>query len=249
MRLRELIVLVSLTTACGTSLVAQELKLETETDRISYSLGYQLGDDFKRQSVGLDAGAMLRGIGDASAGAAPQLSQEEMAGILSDLKGRISAAQREDARARFERKKKEAGEKRDKGRAFLAENADKPGVKTLPSGLQYKVITAGTGKKPGSQDTVTVNYRGTLINRHEFDSSYRRGQPATFRVDGVIKGWTQALQMMREGARWQLFVPPDLAYGERGPLANETLIFEVELLDIGEDTKSAESKPESKEQQ
>jgi FKBP-type peptidyl-prolyl cis-trans isomerase FklB len=248
MRLRELIVLVSLTTACGTSLVAQELKLETETDRISYSLGYQLGDDFKRQSVGLDAGAMLRGIGDASAGAAPQLSQEEMAGILSDLKGRISAAQREDARARFERKKKEAGEKRDKGRAFLAENADKPGVKTMPSGLQYKVITAGTGKKPGSQDTVTVNYRGTLINRHEFDSSYRRGQPATFRVDGVIKGWTQALQMMREGARWQLFVPPDLAYGERGPLANETLIFEVELRGVGDDTKAQGSMPESKEQ-
>jgi FKBP-type peptidyl-prolyl cis-trans isomerase FklB len=248
MRLHVRTAMVWLTALSAAGPAGAEAPLDNETDRISYSLGYQLGDDFKRQSVGLDAGAMLRGIGDASAGAAPQLSQEEMAGILSDLKGRISAAQREDARARFERKKKEAGEKRDKGRAFLAENADKPGVKTLPSGLQYKVITAGTGKKPGSQDTVTVNYRGTLINRHEFDSSYRRGQPATFRVDGVIKGWTQALQMMREGARWQLFVPPDLAYGERGPLANETLIFEVELLGVGDDTKAQGSMPESKEQ-
>ena len=102
----------------------------------------------------------------------------------------------------------------------------------MPSGLQYKVIREGTGKSPGTNDSVTVDYRGTLINGQEFDSSYRKGEPATFRVNGVIKGWTEALQLMKEGAKWQLFIPPDLAYGRRGPLENQTLIFDVELISV-----------------
>ena len=109
---------------------------------------------------------------------------------------------------------------------------NKKGVVTLPSGLQYKVIREGTGKSPGPHDSVKVNYRGTLINGQEFDSSYRENKPATFRVDGVIKGWTEALQLMKEGAKWQLFIPADLAYGERGALADRTLIFDVELVSV-----------------
>ena len=125
------------------------------------------------------------------------------------------------------------------GDAFLAENKKKEGVKTLPSGLQYKVIKAGTGKKPKMNDTVTVNYRGTLIDGTEFDNSYKRGQPATFQVNGVIPGWTEALQLMEQGAKWQLFIPSNLAYGERGAPGgqigpNATLIFEIELISIQE---------------
>jgi FKBP-type peptidyl-prolyl cis-trans isomerase FklB len=124
------------------------------------------------------------------------------------------------------------------GEAFLAENKKKEGVKTLPSGLQYKVIKAGTGKKPKVTDTVTTHYRGTLMNGTEFDSSYRRGQPVSFQVNGVIPGWTEALQLMEEGAKWQLFIPSNLAYGERGAGRdigpNATLVFEIELLSIEE---------------
>ena len=131
------------------------------------------------------------------------------------------------------------GEKNKKeGEVFLAENKKKEGVTTLPSGLQYKVIKAGTGKKPKSTDTVTVNYRGTLIDGTEFDSSYRRGEPASFGVSGVIPGWTEAMQLMQEGAKWQVVVPPNLAYGEKGAGPNigpnATLIFEIELISIQE---------------
>jgi FKBP-type peptidyl-prolyl cis-trans isomerase FklB len=226
----------------------EAVKLESETDRISYSLGYQIGGDFKRQGVGLDADALVRGFNDGNGGTAPLLGREEMDAILSDLKGKISTEQRESAKERFERKKREAEEKRKKGRAFMAENAKKPGVKTMPSGLQYKVIKAGTGRKPGPHDAVRVHYRAKQLSGHEFDSSYRRKAPSTFRVDGVIAGWTEALQMMREGAIWELYVPPDLAYGDRGPVADETLIFEVELLGVGEDNKAAESRATSNKQ-
>jgi FKBP-type peptidyl-prolyl cis-trans isomerase FklB len=221
-------------------------KLKSETDHISYSLGYQIGGDFKQQGVGLDAEALVRGFNDASAGAEPVMDREKMNTILSDLKGKISTKQRESARERFERKKREAEEKRRKGQTFMAENSEKPGVKTLPSGLQYKVIRVGTCKKPGPHDVVRVHYRARQINGHEFDSSYRRNGPSTFRVDGVIPGWTDALQRMREGAKWELYIPPDLAYGDRGPVADETLIFEVELLAIGEDGKAPEFRPASK---
>jgi FKBP-type peptidyl-prolyl cis-trans isomerase FklB len=135
-----------------------------------------------------------------------------------------------------------------RGEAFLAENKKKEGVKTLPSGLQYKVVKAGSGKKPKLDDTVTVHYRGTLIDGTEFDSSLRRGKPATFPVSGVIPGWTEALPLMEEGAKWQLFIPPKLAYGERGAgsliAPNATLIFEVELISIQENKR--EKKQENK---
>jgi FKBP-type peptidyl-prolyl cis-trans isomerase FklB len=132
--------------------------------------------------------------------------------------------------------KEQAAKNLVESRAFLAENGKKEGIKTLPSGLQYKVLTEGSGKSPKAEDNVTVNYKGTLINGTEFDSSYKRGQPATFQVKGVIKGWIEALQLMKEGSKWQLFIPPELGYGERGagPLIppNSALIFEVELIAI-----------------
>jgi FKBP-type peptidyl-prolyl cis-trans isomerase FklB len=149
------------------------------------------------------------------------------------------AAFQKEMMAKQQELAKRLGEKNKKeGEAFLSENRKKEGIKALPSGLQYKVVKAGTGKKPKSTDTVTTHYRGTLIDGTEFDSSYRRGQPASFPVSGVIPGWTEALQLMEEGAKWQLFIPPNLAYGERGAGSqigpNATLIFEIELISIQE---------------
>jgi FKBP-type peptidyl-prolyl cis-trans isomerase FklB len=132
--------------------------------------------------------------------------------------------------------RQKAAKSLEEGRSFLAENQKKEGIRALPSGLQYKVLSEGSGRSPQAADTVTVNYKGTLIDGTEFDSSYKRGQSATFKVSGVIQGWTQALQLMKEGSKWQLFIPPDLAYGERGAgrsiPPNSTLIFEVELISI-----------------
>ena len=171
---------------CATSVIADEIKLKGEADRISYSLGQQIGRDFKRQGVDLDAAALVRGFNDANTGAEPALAREEMNATLGKLKGRISAAQREEAQERRARKQRETEEKRRKGQEFLAENGSKPGVKTLPSGLQYKVIKSGTGKKPGPQDVVRVHYRARLLNGHEFDSSYSREGPVSFGVNKVI---------------------------------------------------------------
>jgi len=229
----------------GVLFAEEATKLENETDRISYSLGQQIGRDFKRQGVDLDAAALVRGFKDASSGGESILDQEEMNTILGNLKGKINTAQRESAQERRARKQSEAEEKRKKGRAFMVENAKKPGVKTLPSGLQYKVIKSGTGKKPVQHDLVRVHYRAKLINGHEFDSSYRRNAPSSFRVGGVIPGWTEALQLMREGAKWELYLPPELAFGSRGPLADRTLIYEIELLGVVEASKAPESKPPS----
>ena len=201
----------------GVSFAAQMLPLKDENDRLNYSLGFQIGDSLRRQGVKVSPDVLLKGIQDALSASEPLMSLEEMKKTL--------ASERQEKRKMAEQYWRE-------GQEFLAKNAKKPGVVTLPSGLQYKVIREGTGKSPGTNDSVTVNYRGTLINGHEFDSSYRKGEPATFRVDGVIKGWTEALQLMKEGAKWQLFIPPDLAYGRRGPLENQTLIFDVELISV-----------------
>lgn len=216
--------------------------LDQESDRINYSLGYQIGLDLKRQGMALDEPSMEQGLRDALAKTDPLLTDQEMKTLLGQLKRRIVSAQREEAIKRAEKKKKEAEDKRKRALAFLEENADKPGVKTLPSRLQYKVIRPGTGEKPGLHDTVTVHYRGTLIDGHEFDSSYRRNQPAAFRVDGVIAGWTEALQLMDEGAQWELYIPPDLAFGSRGPVADETLVYQVELIAVGDKLAAADRK-------
>lgn len=229
----------------GKIINADEMKLDNEMDRISYSLGQQIGRDFKRQGVDLDAAALVHGFNDANAGAQPALDQEEMNATLANLKGRISAAQREEDQQRRAQRQKDADENRRKGQEFLAENGSKPGVKTLPSGLQYKVIQSGSGKKPGPQDVVRVHYRARQLNGHEFGSSYGSEGPVSFSVNKVIRGWTEALQLMREGAKWEIYLPPELAYGRRGPLANQTVIYEIELLGVGKDGQPTGAKTAS----
>jgi FKBP-type peptidyl-prolyl cis-trans isomerase FklB len=217
----------------------EKLVLKNQKEKVSYIIGIDIGGNLKKQSIDIDPNILLKGIQDGLAGSKSLLTDQEIQETMIALKRDITAKREEIAK-----KNKTDGE------AFLAENKKKEGVKTLPSGLQYKVIKAGTDKKPKANDTVTANYRGTLIDGTEFDSSYKRGQPATFRVSGVIAGWTEALQLMGEGAKWQIFVPPNLAYGERGAGIvigpNATLIFEVELISIKE--KAQEKKPENKQE-
>ena len=199
-------------------------QLKDQKDKVSYSIGMQIGFNLGRQKVDINPDVLAAGIKDAIAGK-PQLTSDQVKDIMAQFEKDM------------EQKQKEVGEKnKTEGAKYLEENKKKPGVKTTASGLQYKVIKEGTGVQPKATDIVTVNYRGTLIDGTEFDSSYKRGQPATFPVNGVIKGWTEALQLMKQGSKFQLFIPSNLAYGERamGPDigANSTLIFEVELQDV-----------------
>lgn len=203
--------------------------LKTKKDKVSYSIGLDIGSSFKKQAIDIDPEILLRGLKDALSGKPALLTDAEVREVL--------IAFQQEVRAKEEGRVKEIAEKNKKeGEAFLAENKKKKSVVTLPSGLQYKVITAGTGEMPKSTDTVTTHYRGTLIDGTEFDSSYERGQPATFPVTGVIAGWTEALQLMKVGSKWQLFIPSGLAYGARGAGGtigpDATLIFEVELISI-----------------
>ncbi len=211
--------------------------LKTQTEKFSYALGMNLGNTLHRQSVDVDPNLFLQGMKDAIAGGKMLMSEDEARAAIMQTQNELRTKQQAQMQAAAEANKKE-------GDAFLAANKTKEGVVALPSGLQYKILKEGTGPKPKATDSVVCNYRGTLINGTEFDSSYKRGQPATFPVSGVIKGWTEALQLMPVGSKWQLFIPPDLAYGERGAGAeigpNSTLIFEVELLSIQE--KSQEKK-------
>jgi FKBP-type peptidyl-prolyl cis-trans isomerase FklB len=201
---------------------ADKPELKTEPEKNGYSVGYDLGRSIHRQLADVDAESMARGLKDAMDGATPALPDQEM-------QQRFMTVRQESALKITEKNKKD-------GEAFLAKNKGEKGVKTTASGLQYKVITAGKGKQPTAEDTVTVNYRGTLIDGTEFDSSYKRNQPATFPVKGVIPGWTEALQLMKEGSKWMLYLPSTIAYGERGAGnmigPNSALIFEVELLSI-----------------
>ena len=203
----------------------EALNLDNETARINYSLGYQIGGDFKRQDVDMDAEAVVQGISDALTGARPKMSQPEMTSTLMELKRKVVAEQQKRG---VENELKYLAE----GKEFMEENAKKEGVITTESGLQYKVIEPGNGKSPGPQDQVTVHYRGSFIDGKEFDSSFKKKKPATFAVNRVIKGWSEGLQLMKEGGKSQLYIPQDLAYGSRGPLAHRTLIFEVELLAV-----------------
>ena len=198
-------------------------QLKDQKDKVSYSVGLQIGFNLSRQKVDINPDVLAAGIKDALAGK-PQLNPDQIKEVMTTFEKDM------------EQKQKDAGEKnKTEGAKFLEENKKKEGVKTTASGLEYKVLKEGNGAQPKATDTVSVNYRGTLINGTEFDSSYKRGQPATFPVNGVIKGWTEALQLMKVGSKYQLFIPSSLAYGERAVSpdlgANSTLIFEVELLD------------------
>ncbi len=220
------------------SLYASDVEvLKNEKDKISYSMGVDIGKRLKQQSIDFDPDLFAKGLKDVYSGGEVLLTDQEIKETLTAFQKTLIAKQAEARKHMGEKNKQE-------GDAFLAENKQKEGVTTLPSGLQYTVIEAGTGKTPKATDTVVTNYRGTLINGTEFDSSYKRGKPATFPVNGVIKGWTEALQLMKEGAKWKLFIPSDLAYGERGAGntigPNATLIFDIELISVKEEAETKE---------
>jgi len=216
---------------------ADTLELKTDRDKASYALGMNLGEGLKKESENLDAAIVQRAMQDALSGKKTLLTEEEAKSAWTLFQVNMRKKQQEKQQELADNNKKT-------GDAFLAENKAKDGVVTLPSGLQYKILTPGTGPKPTATDSVECNYKGTLLDGTEFDSSYKRGQPATFPVTGVIKGWTEALQLMPVGSKWQLFIPPDQAYGPRGTGGGEigpnaTLVFEVELLSIKEPPKAA----------
>ena len=209
--------------------VAPEITLDTPMSRISYTIGVNIGQDFKAQKMEVDAEILLMGLKDSLTGKELRLTDEEMVSEIQTFQQEMQnkmAAEMEGVAA-----KNQAD-----GEAFLAENAKQEGVKVTESGLQYKVLEPGEGVSPGASDVATVHYRGTLIDGTQFDSSYDRGQPATFPVGGVIAGWTEALQLMKPGAKWQLTIPAELAYGERGAGQdigpNATLLFDVELISV-----------------
>jgi FKBP-type peptidyl-prolyl cis-trans isomerase FklB len=213
----------------GAAFAADAPALKSDKEKISYSIGMDIGGNLKRQSIDVDPDALSKGIKDSYTGGKTLLTEDEARQAILDFQKQMMEKRAEALKQLGEKNKAD-------GAKFLAENGKKEGVKTLPSGLQYKELTPGTGKSPTATDTVTTHYKGTLIDGTEFDSSYKRGEPVTFPVSGVIPGWTEALQMMKEGAKWQLFIPPDLAYGDRGAGQeigpNTTLIFEVELISV-----------------
>jgi len=211
------------------------MTLTTQKDKLSYAIGMNIGQGMKKDGVDVDPRILEQGLKDALAGTKPLMTDAEAQTVMTEFRTAMMKKKQEEAQ-RVSESNKQAGQQ------FLAANKSKEGVVTLPSGLQYKILKEGTGPKPAATDTVTVNYRGTLIDGTEFDSSYKRNEPTTFGVNQVIKGWTEALQLMPVGSKWQLFIPSDLAYGERSPGAeigpNSTLIFDVELVSIKEKEKS-----------
>lgn len=216
---------------CAAALVAATghakdvVELKNDKQKFSYSVGIQVGQNLKRQNLDYDAKALAQGIQDALAGTTPKLSEAEM-------RAAMEAVQKKE----IEKREAAAKKNLETGKAYLADNKKKAGVVARESGLQYKILKDGKGKQPKATDTVSVHYRGTLINGTEFDSSYKRNEPATFPVNGVIEGWQEVLPLMKEGAKWQVWIPANLAYGARGAGGaigpNETLIFEIELLAV-----------------
>lgn len=238
MRNKFVVTMLCLAITAGTAAAAEKTEFKTKKEKTSYAVGYNMGLGLKRsleaQSIEVDLEVIKQGVADAFAGTPPLVQEQEIRDILTELQ-KDYEAKRKEALAKQQEKMKEMGEKNKKeGDAFLKENAKKSGIKVLPSGLQYKILSEGKGKKPSPSDTVTVNYKGMLIDGTEFDSSYKRGQPATFGLNQVIKGWTEGIPLIKEGGKIQLFIPPDLGYGDRGAGQligpNAVLIFEVELL-------------------
>lgn len=215
----------SLALIAGYPLLASAQSLDTDRSKFSYTVGIQIGQSLMEDGLDVDVNALSQAIRDVVEGNPPRLSMEEM-------QAAIESFQAEQIQAR----EASAGRNLSAGQAFLAENREKSGVTETRSGLQYEVIETGSGSSPGDQDTVVVNYRGTLIDGTEFDSSYARGEPVTFPVNAVIPGWREVLPLMSVGAKWRVVIPSDLAYAERGAPPNigpnETLVFEIELLDI-----------------
>lgn len=207
----------------------KSVELETLEQKASYGIGLDFGKQMTESDLGLDKAALIEGVKDGFDGGEARLSAEELESVKAEFITKLQAEREKDQKAA-------AGVNLEKGKKFLEENAAEEGVKTTESGLQYKVLTPGTGKSPSKSDTVKVHYRGSLIDGTVFDSSYERGEPAEFPVQGLIPAWQEALPMMKEGAKWKLVVPSDLAYGEKGAGQaigpNEVLIFEMELIEV-----------------
>lgn len=208
---------------------APESAFKTQKDKLSYALGMQMGKGLMSEGVEIDPAVVLQGLNDALSASKSQMSEEELRQVMTGLQQQIQQKRAQVAEAA-------AAENKKKGEEFLAANGKKAGVVVLPDGLQYKVVTAGQGKKPAETDTVLCNYKGTFIDGTEFDSSARAGKPVPFQVKGVIPGFKEVLQMMPVGSKWQVFIPSSLAYGERGVGTvigpNTTLVFEIELVGI-----------------
>jgi FKBP-type peptidyl-prolyl cis-trans isomerase FklB len=213
----------------GVCTAGEKLEPTSQKDKESYSIGFQVGSSMKTDGVEVSFDRLVEGLKDAMEGEKPRLSEEEMKKLVVDLRKRAREAQLRKIQEHSVKNLKE-------GEAFLDENKKKEGVKTTESGLQYRIMKEGDGPVPKATDTVTVHYRGTFIDGKEFDSSYQRDKPEKLEVDGVIKGWTEALQLMKVGSKWQIFVPSDLAYGRGGQGSrippNSVLIFEIELISI-----------------
>lgn len=205
------------------------MKIDSLKEKISYIIGRDMVQNLSRQGIELESAAFNKGLEDALSGKPSELSNQETQQVMMQLQEQVSQRQQQQAGQKGETNKQE-------GEQFLAENKEKEGIVTLPSGLQYQILKEGFGKSPSRNDKVTTHYHGTLIDGTVFDSSYDRGQPATFPVSGVIAGWTEALQLMQEGAKWRLFIPSKLAYGSQGAGQdigpNTALIFDVELISV-----------------
>ncbi|MDE3057050.1 MAG: FKBP-type peptidyl-prolyl cis-trans isomerase [Bacteroidota bacterium] len=208
---------------------AAKTELKTQKDKLSYTIGTNIGENFKKQGIDVDAKFLLKGITDGLEGKKYLLTDDEMKQVMMALQKKMIAKQSKEFAKIAETNKKTSED-------FLAANKTKDSVVTMPDGLQYKILREGTGKMPTKSDTVVVNYQGRLIDGTVFDDSYQRGEPVTFPLGGVIPGWIEALQLMKEGSKWELYIPSELAYGERGAGQhigpNEALIFDVELLKV-----------------
>jgi len=227
---RQIFFLIILVIASTASIcVAADKTITTDMDKVSYCIGVDIGTNFKSQSIDVDPDVLLMGMKDALDSKDLKFNDEERGKILADF--RTSLKEKQDAQRKIQGDKNMA-----EGTALLEKNKSEKGIVVLDSGLQYHILVEGSGESPQATDMVSVHYRGTLIDGSEFDSSYSRGQPAKFKVNGVIPGWSEALQLMKAGSKWKLYIPSDLAYGERGAgqkiTPNSTLIFDVELLEI-----------------
>lgn len=230
MKIGRMAVVFGLVMVTNTVLAAETSEFKTPKEKVSYAIGMEMGNSLKKNGVDVNPDLLTKAIKDVLTGQKTQLTDQEAVPMLTNLQKEMQGKRQESMKVLGEKNKTE-------GEAFLAENMKKEGVTSLPSGLQYKVITEGKGKSPSATDTVTVQYTGRLVDGTEFDSSYKRGQAATFALNGVIKGWTEALQLMKEGSKWQLYLPSNLAYGETGtaggPIGpNAALIFDVELVSL-----------------
>src|SRR6266446_6991894 len=236
--MKRLIICLGAVCIASIGLAQDKAQLKDQKDKASYSIGYDIGETFKKQNVELNPDTLFGGLKDALAGKEAALSKE-------DREKTLQAFQKEMMEKQIAASKEASTKNTAEGEKFLAENKKKEGVKTTASGLQYKVLKEGSGPSPKETDTVVTNYKGTLIDGTEFDSSYKRNEPASFPVNRVIKGWTEALQLMKPGAKYQLFIPSDLGYGPSGTGGdigpNATLIFEVELMSVKPGEASAPS--------